>query len=59
MFVGVPLTVSSQEVVPFGLELCTARGRVAVDLVGLIGNMEALVGRETELGLQRRDIIGL
>jgi len=52
MLVWVLLTVRSQEVAPLSLEVSTTGGDIAVDLVGLFGDVEGLVGGEIELGLQ-------
>ena len=48
MLVGVLLAVSSQEVVPLSLEVSTAGSDIAVDFVGLVGDVEGLVSGEIE-----------
>ena len=52
MLIGVLLAVGSQEVVPLSLEVSTAGSDIAVDFVGLVGDVEGLVSGEIELGLQ-------
>jgi len=59
VFIGVFLAISSQEVVPLGLEVSTTGGNIPVGLVGFFGDVERLVGGEIELGLQRDDIVSL
>ena len=59
MFVRVLPAVSGQEVNPLCLKVSTTSSGVSVGLVSLFGDMEGLVSREVELGLQRCDVIGL
>ncbi len=59
MLVGVLLTVRCQEGVPGRLGFRTISSGGVVRLIGGIGDVERLIGRETKLGLELLNIVSL